>query len=306
MPPISPRAAPAFGKPAAAATLVLAVLLAPLPASAQGAAKGAAVSVLRAAKACFAASVEIAGVLIPRNEVPVGVTRDGLKIADVLVDPGDPVTAGQTLARLTAPDGAAVTLPAPVAGVVSASTALIGMTAPLAGEPLFKIIADGEFDMVAQADAADMQRLGVDQAATVRIAGAGEVNAKVKQIATSIEPNTQLGRVFVSIETSRQLLANAAAQATVKTGESCGIAVPLTAVLYGDGATVVQVVRRDRIETRRVETGLMSGGRIEIREGLNEGDVIVARAGALLREGDPVRPIAAELTAAGEGSTTAK
>ncbi|MEA2867947.1 MAG: hypothetical protein QOE39_2662, partial [Bradyrhizobium sp.] len=28
----------------------------------------------------------------------------------------------------------------------------------------------------------------------------------------------------------------------------------------------------------------------EIREGLTEGDVVVARAGALLREGDPVRP----------------
>jgi HlyD family secretion protein len=37
----------------------------------------------------------------------------------------------------------------------------------------------------------------------------------------------------------------------------------------------------------------MSGGQIEIRGGINEGDVVVARAGALLREGDPVRPVAA-------------
>jgi hypothetical protein len=35
----------------------------------------------------------------------------------------------------------------------------------------------------------------------------------------------------------------------------------------------------------------MSGGRIEVREGLAEGDVVVARAGALLREGDAVRPV---------------
>jgi HlyD family secretion protein len=66
--------------------------------------------------------------------------------------------------------------------------------------------------------------------------------------------------------------------------------VPLTAVLYGTAGTVVQVVRRQRIETKRVEVGLMSGGQVEIREGLVEGDVVVARAGALLREGDPVRP----------------
>jgi multidrug efflux pump subunit AcrA (membrane-fusion protein) len=53
------------------------------------------------------------------------------------------------------------------------------------------------------------------------------------------------------------------------------------------------VVRRDRVETRRVEVGLMSAGQVEIREGLAEGDIVVARAGALLREGDPVRPITA-------------
>ena len=84
---------------------------------------------------------------------------------------------------------------------------------------------------------------------------------------------------------------------TVTTGESCGVSVPLTAVLYSAGGTVVQVVRRQRIETRRVEIGLMSGGRVEVREGLSDGDVIVARAGALLREGDPVRPVMASADA---------
>ncbi len=68
---------------------------------------------------------------------------------------------------------------------------------------------------------------------------------------------------------------------------------PLTAVLYTDAGTVVQVVRNNRVETRQVEVGLTDGGRVEIRDRLNEGDVVVARAGALLREGDPVRPVMA-------------
>ena len=73
---------------------------------------------------------------------------------------------------------------------------------------------------------------------------------------------------------------------------------PLTAVQYSSAGTVVQVIRRNRVETKRVETGLMSGGNIEVRDGLNEGDVVVARAGALLREGDPVRPVMASAEAA--------
>ncbi|MGX1296684.1 multidrug efflux pump subunit AcrA (membrane-fusion protein) [Bradyrhizobium ottawaense] len=68
---------------------------------------------------------------------------------------------------------------------------------------------------------------------------------------------------------------------------------PLTAVQYSSAGTVVQVIRRNRVETKRVEVGLMSGGNIEVRDGLNDGDVVVARAGALLREGDPVRPVMA-------------
>jgi hypothetical protein len=37
----------------------------------------------------------------------------------------------------------------------------------------------------------------------------------------------------------------------------------------------------------------MSAGEVEIRDGVSEGDIVVARAGALLREGDPVRPVGA-------------
>ncbi len=80
----------------------------------------------------------------------------------------------------------------------------------------------------------------------------------------------------------------------ITTGKSCNnVAVPLTAVLYGSAGTVVQVVKRQRVETRRVEVGLMAGGQVEIRDGLTEGDIVVARAGALLREGDPVRAVTA-------------
>ena len=66
---------------------------------------------------------------------------------------------------------------------------------------------------------------------------------------------------------------------------------PLSAVLYGSGGTLVQVVRDGRLETRSVSVGLMAGGQAEIREGLNEGEMVVARAGVFVREGDRVRAI---------------
>ena len=41
----------------------------------------------------------------------------------------------------------------------------------------------------------------------------------------------------------------------------------MSAVLYGSGGTVVQVVRDNRIETRQVSVGLLVSGQAEIREG---------------------------------------
>ena len=254
--------------------------------------KGATVTVLRAARHCFDATVEVSGILAPKDETMVRPDRPGLRVAEVLVDAGETVTAGQPLARLTPPEGGTITIQAPVGGLLSNSSAVTGAIASGKGEALFSIIARSEFDLVGLVPARDLPRLAAKQPATVRIVGADEVAGEVRRVAATVEPNTQLGRVYVALSSTRRLLVNASAHATIKTGQSCGVSVPLTAILYGGDGSVVQVVRRDRVETRRVEVGLMSGGAVEIRDGLAEGDIVVARAGALLREGDPVRPVA--------------
>lgn len=255
--------------------------------------KGAAVTVLKAAKACFANIVEVSGTIIPRDENQVRPERQGLKVSEVLADAGDSVTAGQVLARLTLPEGGSVSVQAPVAGTISATTAAVGAIASGKGEALFSIIARGEFDLVGLVPTRDIAKLQVSQTARIKIIGAGEVDGRVRRMSTTVEPNSQLGQVFLAITTNRRLLVNSSGRAQIKTGQSCGVSVPLTAILYGSAGTVVQVVRRARVETRRVETGLMSAGQVEIKDGLVEGDIVVARAGALLREGDPVRPVTA-------------
>src|SRR3979409_283720 len=88
--------------------------------------KGAAVTVLKAAKSCFGNIVEISGILIAKEETSVRPERPGLKVAEVLADAGDTVTAGQALARLTLPEGGNVQVQAPVAGLISTSSAVIG------------------------------------------------------------------------------------------------------------------------------------------------------------------------------------
>jgi HlyD family secretion protein len=51
------------------------------------------------------------------------------------------------------------------------------------------------------------------------------------------------------------------------------------------------VVEDGRVSTRSVTTGIESGGRIEIKAGLLEGQFVVSKAGTFLRDGDAVKPV---------------
>lgn len=273
---------------ALAGALVLGVRAA--PAADEEAPKGPAVTVLKAAKSCFSDIVEATGTIIAREETAVRPERPGLKVTELMAEAGDTITAGQVLARLALPEGGTLQVTAPVAGVIASSTAQIGAPASAKGEALFSIVARSEYDLVGLVSTSDIRKLANNQQATVRIVGAGDIDGKVRRIGPTVEPNIQQGMVYIGIATPRRLLLNSSARALIKVGQSCNVAVPLTSVQYSQAGTVVQVIRRNRVETKRVETGLMAGGQVEVREGLNEGDIVVVRAGALLREGDPVRP----------------
>jgi multidrug efflux pump subunit AcrA (membrane-fusion protein) len=262
---------------------------------------GAPVTVSRAAKACFTDTLAMTGVLQPRSLVQVRPDQEGLQITQVKVEPGDSVTAGQALAQLARPEGqpaAAATVMAPVAGTILHRTAIIGTTASARAQPLFEIIPKGELEVSAEVSAKDLARVAPGQKAKVKVIGAGEFPGSVRLVSPAVDPATQQGEVRVFVGADPALRTGAFARATVTLGESCGVAIPLSAILYGDEGAVVQVVRDDHIETRTVATGLASDGRVQIGKGLAEGDLVVLRAGAFLRDGDPVRPIpAGEATA---------
>src|SRR6202021_3679243 len=171
---------------------------------ADAAPRGAAVTVLKATKACFDAIVEASGIMIPREETAVRPDRPGLKVAEILAEPGDTVTAGQTLARLTLLEGGTVQVQAPVAGLIASSSAVLGAMASAKGEALFSIIARSEFDLVGLVPTEDLPKLAVDQPARIRIVGAGEVDGKVRRIAPTVEPNSQLGQVIIGVTTNRR------------------------------------------------------------------------------------------------------
>jgi HlyD family secretion protein len=259
------------------------------------------VTVVKAKRMCFVDTLQVTGVVSPRNEILVRPEREGLQISQVLVEAGDTVVSGQVLARLTPPEGqsgSGAAVQAPAAGVISSRSAVVGTLASARAEPLFRIAANEEMELLAETPIKTLSRLAPNQSAKVEIVGVGELSGKVRHLSTAINPTTQLGQIRLFIGRDPRLRAGAFGRATIEIARRCGAAIPFSAVLYGPGGAVVQTVRDGRIETRQVTVGLLAAGEAEIREGLAEGDLVVARAGAFVRDGDRVRAIAAPEPAA--------
>ena len=180
---------------------------------------------------------------------------------------------------------------APADGIVSRRMARIGGYAAGAAEPMFRIVANGEVELDAEVTETRMASVKVGQPARVEVAGVGQVAGTVRLVSPEVDKATRLGRVRIYLGDNPELRVGAFARGTVETATSRGLAVPASAVLYGPEGPSVQVVRDHRVETRLVKVGLAAGALAEVREGLSEGDLVVARAGTFLRDGDAVRPL---------------
>jgi len=87
------------------------------------------------------------------------------------------------------------------------------------------------------------------------------------------------------------------------------LAIPLTAVdLESEGSDtpslkrghVMVVTPNNRVETRQIELGLETANRVEVRSGLNEGDLVVIGGRAGLQNGQEVRPKLTAMMAANQ------
>jgi hypothetical protein len=88
----------------------------------------------------------------------------------------------------------------------------------------------------------------------------------------------------------------------IDAGHREAVGVPSTAVLYQNDSATVLAVAGDKVRDRTVKAGLFFGDAVEIKEGLKEGEIVVLRAGSLLRSGDTISPQFADKQTAGRSA----
>lgn len=252
---------------------------------------GAMVIVAKATNACFSDLVRVTGFVVPRREAVVGVETEGSKVSEVLVREGDTVTENQELARLTPPPTAGnarpnpVTLRAPAAGLITSVNTIVGAPASPQAGPMFRIAINNELELDAEVPSIHILKINPGVTARISRDDQPDIVGKVRLVSPQIDRVTQLGHVRISLPSNPSLKVGVFARASIDAKRSCGVAIPRSAIEH----FTVQLVKGNTIETRRVKVGLVSDTSVEILEGVEVGDIVVADAGTSLHDGDKVQ-----------------
>jgi multidrug efflux pump subunit AcrA (membrane-fusion protein) len=257
------------------------------------------VIVAKTTNACFSDLVRVTGFIVPRREAVVGVDQEGSKVTELLVREGDMVTDNQELARLTPPpaqpggrpaSSTPISLRAPAAGLVTEVRTVVGAPASPQAGPMFRISVNNEIELDAEVPGFHVLKLNPGATARISRDNAPDLVGRVRLVSPQIDRTNQLGHVRISLTNNPSLKIGMFARANIDAKRSCGVAVPRTAIDH----LTVQVVKGNTVETRRVRVGLVSDTSIEILEGLDVGEIVVADAGTSLHDGDQIKTTFAE------------
>ena len=182
---------------------------------------------------------------------------------------------------------------APDSGVISSRTATVGAVVGT-GTELFKLIRKGRLEWRAEVTSAELGRIQVGMPVTVRAASGGELTGKVRMIAPSVDPLTRSALVYVDLPSpvSKDSPAKAGmfARGDFEIGSSDALTVPQRALVVRDGFNYIFILSPDnRVRQVKVQTGRLTGDRVEILAGLAPDARIVVDGASFLAEGDLVR-----------------
>jgi HlyD family secretion protein len=186
----------------------------------------------------------------------------------------------------------------PAEGIISVRNTRLGQIASgIAGTPpMFKIIQNSDIELEAEVADISLPRIAKGMAVAVLPAGMIDpVPGTVRLISPEIDKATRLGHVRVILKHDDRLAVGASARGTIEVGRRTGVTLPLSAVSYDKSGAYAQVVKDNIVRTQRLTIGLLSNKSAEVLSGLEAGDLVIARAGTFVRDGDKVHPAPAPL-----------
>jgi HlyD family secretion protein len=181
---------------------------------------------------------------------------------------------------------------APIDGYISSRLVQYGTISNPGSGAMFNLVAKGQVKLVAEIPESDLPKVQMGQKASIAVNGYDKaLIGDVSLISPEVDQTTRMGKAHIKLAEGVRVPLGAFGRATISLAAGEGVALPLTAVTFGEDGPTVQIVKDGKVEVRKVITGLVSTTDIEITDGVAPGDTYVARAGSFVRQGDLVNAV---------------
>lgn len=182
---------------------------------------------------------------------------------------------------------------APFTGVVSEKPFSAGdVVQP--GTALYTIVDPSSLELEASVPAAQLAALRIGSPVTFTVNGLPQraFEGRITRINPAVDPATRQVRVYAEIpNTEGELVAGLFAEGRIATEERDGLTVPVDAIDRTMQRPAVLVVRQGKVQRIDVQLGLRDeqAQRVEIRRGVQAGEVVLVGAAQEISPGTPVR-----------------
>ncbi len=180
---------------------------------------------------------------------------------------------------------------ATISGVVSAREVKLGQNLAL-GQTAFRITDTSDLVAYLQIPQAELAKFQAGHSATLNVASmpGTEFPATIARISPTINTRNGTFRATAVIDnTLGELAPGMFGRFTISYEKHANaLVIPLHALLDEDEQTTVYVVSNGEVVRRVVETGIESGGRVQILSGLQDDDLVVVVGHSSLRDGSKV------------------
>jgi len=185
---------------------------------------------------------------------------------------------------------------APFKGTITARFAEVGQwVGP--SESLFTLVDESRREIEVRVDAADSVAIDVGQVVAVSSdAFPGlEWHESVTRLGTAAnnDSNSNSVKVYISLgNDAPSLRFGQQVDADIRTAWNPNtLKVPFEALINRDDQTLVAVLSGGQIKLKQVETGIEDFSMVEIKQGLNDGELVILSKGQFLQNGDKAYPV---------------
>ncbi|MFT3907122.1 MAG: efflux RND transporter periplasmic adaptor subunit [Steroidobacteraceae bacterium] len=177
---------------------------------------------------------------------------------------------------------------APDDGVITARSINIGQVAQ-AGTEILRLLRQGRVEWRAEVPEGDLLQIKPGQKVVLTSVTGKQLIGKVRSVAPTVQTTNRTALVYVDVPGGPDARPGMFARGDIAVGSGGALMAPLAAVLVQDGYSYVYVIRADgTVERRRVTTGTVQNGLIEVTQGVQADERIVTSGVAFLSDGQKV------------------